>query len=180
MARLRPLYVRTAALAAAVLVVAGMDAGAFQNRIDEAQARAGFLLNCVMFIDWPPAAVAGGDITVGILNDDALVGVIEGMQGRKVKDRVLHVKAVRIEDDLRPFHILFVGDGSGDVASVLARVADAPIVTVGVDRSFTSKGGMVRLYTEDDRLRFEINVVTAERLGLKVSARMLGLARIVR
>ncbi len=42
------------------------------------------------------------------------------------------------------------------------------------------RGGVIRLYTEQDWLRFEINMTTAERPGLKVSANMLGLAKIVR
>ena len=42
------------------------------------------------------------------------------------------------------------------------------------------RGGVIRPYTEQDWLRFEINMTRAEPAGLKVSANMLGLAKIVR
>jgi len=38
----------------------------------------------------------------------------------------------------------------------------------------------VRVYTDQDRRRFEINMTRVELAGLRVSATMLSLARIVR
>lgn len=54
------------------------------------------------------------------------------------------------------------------------------MLTVGEDGVFTQCGGIINFVKEDNRVRFEVNVSAAERAGLKISSRLLALARIVR
>jgi hypothetical protein len=151
-----------------------------QSALSEAQAKAGFLYNCVMFVDWPTAPDAA-EIVIGIIGADSIASVIDGMQGRKVNGRMLRVKLVRPTDDPKAFHILYLGgDDQRTAVALLGKIGDAPVLTVGERDDFTTRGGVVRLYTDRDRLRFEINMTSAERAGLRVSAKMLGLAKIVR
>ena len=180
MALLTARRVAVVALIASFVATGGARIVAGQSPLTDAQAKAGFLYNCAMFIDWPDGAVHGGEIIVGVAGDDAVVALIADMQGRKVNGRVLRVKAVRPNDDPHDLQILFLGDDVRAFAAILARVGDAPILTIGEQDDFTSKGGVVRLYTEQERLRFEINMTRAEKAGLRVSAKMLGLAKIVR
>ena len=170
---------RALAVVVATLIAAGPATAWGQSPISESDAKAGFLLNCAMFVEWPGTAAAG-DLAIGILGDDRLVEVIGSMKGPKVRGRVIRVKAVQPQDDVRAFQILFIGnDRDRDAAAVLARVAEAPVLTVGEAHDFIGRGGIVRLYTEQNRLRFEVKPANAERASLRVSARMLGLARIV-
>jgi hypothetical protein len=169
-----------AGLLASAVIVGALRGDAAQSPLTDAQAKAGFLYNCAMFIEWPEGAVRGGEIVVGVAGDDAVVTLISDMQGRKVNGRVIRVKAVRPNDDPHDLQILFLGDDLHGSYALLARIGDAPILTIGEQADFTSKGGVIRLYTEQERLRFEINMTRAERAGLRVSAKMLGLARIVR
>jgi hypothetical protein len=55
----------------------------------------------------------------------------------------------------------------------------APVLTVGDMDQFAQRGGMINLTTEENRIRFEINVKAIERVGLKASSQLLRLARIV-
>ena len=71
--------------------------------------------------------------------------------------------------------IAFIAGDDPRVAVVLERMASLPILTVGGHGDFTR-----RLYTDDARRRFGINMSSVELAGRKVSAQMLGLARIVR
>jgi len=152
-----------------------------QAALTETQAKASFLYNCAMFIAWPPGAQVGNEIMIGIIGDDATSGVVKLLQGQTVDGKTLRVKSLRAQDSVAGYHILFVADdGSRSAKTLLSKMGDAPILTVGEYSDFTSNGGIVRLYTEEGRLRFEINVTRAEAAGLRVSAKMLGLAKIVR
>ncbi len=175
---------RSIRLAVAALVIAAHvlpgAAASRQQALTEAQAKAGFLYNCAMFVSWPGAAT-DADLVIGIAGDAAVSAVMEDMQGRRVDGRTLRVVRVRPGDDLGKFHIVFVAGGdSRAVKHMLGSVGAAPVLTVGESDDFTSVGGVVRLYTDHGRLRFEINTTRVERTGLKVSAKMLGLAKIVR
>jgi hypothetical protein len=174
-------------IAIAMLIVAwpgsnGLAAEARdQSQLSEAQVRAGFLYNCAIFVAWPSTAFTSDEFVIGIAGDHVLSEVIKEMQGQKVNGRTLRVVPVRSNDDLAKVHILFVaGTDSTAMRRMLAEVGRAPILTVGEHDSFTTDGGVVRLYTDQGRLRFEINTTHAEDAGLRVSAKMLGLAKIVR
>ena len=149
--------------------------------LTEAQAKAGFLYNCARFVSWPPAAVSRDALVIGIVGDETLAALVKDMDGRHVDGRVLRVLPAGPNHVPGQHHILFVaGEDARAAKAVLRRVGDGPVLTVGESDTFTSDGGVVRLYTDQGRLRFEINMTRAEEAGLKVSAKMLGLARIVR
>jgi hypothetical protein len=167
-----------AVFAMVVVSLATMRAGG-DSHLTEAQAKAGFLYNCALFVQWPAGAVHD-ELLLGIMGSDPVAAVADTMQGRQVNGRTLRVKAVEPTDDLRRFQILFVGAGVHVKPAQLAALRDQPVLTVGESRDFTSTGGVVRLYTDDQRLRFEINMTRVEGAGLQVSAKMLGLATIVR
>jgi hypothetical protein len=171
---------RYATAAALVLVAAASPQAHARSELTEAQAKAAFLYNCVLFVQWPPDA-SGPDLVVAIMGDADVASVAAAIEGRHVNGRVVRVRTVQPHDDLRGVHILFIGAASESaVDQVLMRLRDAPVLTVGDSADFTTKGGVVRLYTDEQRLRFEINMTQVEQKRLKISAKMLGLARIVR
>ena len=65
-------------------------------------------------------------------------------------------------------------------AAAQQKLKDANVMTVGESDDFTSTaGGVARLYTEDSRIRIEINRTAADKAGLHISSKLLKLARIV-
>lgn len=151
-----------------------------QHVLSEAEAKAGFLYNCAMFVSWP-GDVERRELVIGVVGDEHVSAVVREMQGQQVDGRTLRVAPVHAHGRLDHYHILFVSGGDPAAAkAVLRRVGGAAVLTVGESDDFTSEGGVVRLFTDQGRLRFEINMTRVESAGLKVSAKMLGLARIVR
>jgi hypothetical protein len=45
---------------------------------------------------------------------------------------------------------------------------------------FVELGGIINFFVQNNRVRFEINVNSAERAGLKLSSQLLSLAKVVR
>lgn len=143
--------------------------------------RAGFLYNCALFVAWPSTAFTRDELVIGVVGDHPVSETLEDMGAQTVSGRKVIIAPVRSLDDLRDFQILFIaGDDPKAVRNVLTKVGGAPILTVGEQADFTAAGGVVRLYTDNGRLRFEINMTHAEGAGLRVSSKMLGLAKIVR
>ena len=52
-------------------------------------------------------------------------------------------------------------------------------LTVGESEGFAALGGIINLIVEGDQLRFEINPLAADHAGLKISSKLLSLAKIV-
>jgi hypothetical protein len=77
--------------------------------------------------------------------------------------------------------MLFIGTASTrDRKTLLAEAKGTSIFTVGDEKDFIVNGGMLGLVNADNRISFEINQQLAEDAGLKISSRLLSLARVVR
>ena len=169
-----------AALVGVVLCSGPMVSTAATTAPTEAQIRAGFLYNFAMFVEWP-AAEAREPLTIGVLGDDLFALAVKQIDGRLANGRKITVKSVDEADDLARVSILYIGvNDDRAAAAALARVARSPVLTVGASPRFTQIGGIVRLYTDDARLRFEINVIRSQQVDLRISSKLLGLAKIVK
>ncbi|MDO8543241.1 MAG: YfiR family protein [Opitutaceae bacterium] len=56
---------------------------------------------------------------------------------------------------------------------------DAPVITVGEVTDFARRGGSIRFYLDGNKVRFEINPVSAQRGGVKLSTQLLSVARVL-
>jgi hypothetical protein len=68
----------------------------------------------------------------------------------------------------------------GSTARPCWRAAALPILTVGDYGTFLDEGGIVKLLIIDGRVRFEVDLATAGRVGLRLSSQLLQLALNVR
>ena len=66
-----------------------------------------------------------------------------------------------------------------NVESVIKKIADKSILTVSDIDGFAVKGGCIRLHVIKGKVRFNINVAAAHQANLKVSAKLLELAKVV-
>ena len=178
-----------AGLAAALVAAAGLaGATARADRTDSAtikeyQLKAAFLFNFVQFVEWPPEAFAGPDapVRIGVLGDDPFGPLLEQLvQGETVRGRKLTVERPKRSDDLKKFQVLFVCPSEkGQFDQILAGLRGSPVLTVSEVEGFALRGGVINFYLQGNKVRFEINPDAAQRGGLRVSAQLLSLGRIV-
>ena len=69
---------------------------------------------------------------------------------------------------------------SSDISVKAAFLYMLPVLTVGDGKGFSHAGGIIELFVEGGKMRFAINMDAAERAGLHLSSRLLGLAKVVR
>ncbi len=65
-------------------------------------------------------------------------------------------------------------------AEVAQRIGGRPVLTIGESDRMLAQGGVIRFYIEDNRTRFEVNTDAAQAARLKLSAKLLKLARLYR
>jgi hypothetical protein len=179
MAILRRLASRAAPAAAALLLLPA--AGGGTTALTEAQVKAGLLYNFATFIEWPDSrAAAQLPFEVCVSGADDVVEALRAVEGQLVRGRRLVVRPVAAERDVRACHVLYLSGSSADAARVLADLKHTHVLTVGEHEQFSRMGGIIRLFPERSRIRFEIDVARAERSGLRISSKLLGLARLLR
>lgn len=148
----------------------------------EYEIKAALLLNFAKFVEWPPWAMddSEGSFVIGILGKDPFNNALE----QTIGDKTVGGAAIRITrfnrfEDLRPCHILFIcGSERTFLPAVFRRIEGDNVLTVSDMPDFARNGGMITLYTENNKVRFMIHIQAAEKAGLKLSANFLTLAKI--
>lgn len=168
-----------ALLLAAVLAGARPVAPAAQVASTD-EVKAAFLFHFAKFVQWPDEASAG-PLTIGVLGNDAVAEALHAFgRGKTVAARALVVRRINASEDLAGFHVLFVGQAEKNrLPDVMRRVWGAGILTVSDIDGFCDAGGVIALMQEGRHLRFDISLDAAERSRLKVSSKLLSLARTV-
>ena len=149
----------------------------------EYQIKAAFLYNFVKFVEWPTKTFADTNtpIIIGVLGKDPFGGALEPIEGKNVKGRKVVIRRFKGVRDLKFSHVLFVSSSEKErLAQIMKTIKDWSVLTVGDMERFTEVGGIINLVIERNKVRFEVNLSNAERAGLKLSSRLLKLARVVR
>ena len=99
---------------------------------------------------------------------------------RTVRSRPLTVTHIERAPAARVCHIVFLSaQEQRRTPIILQAIAGLPILTVGETPEFLNWGGAINFVLERDQVRFEINPQAAESVRLKISSKLLALARVV-
>lgn len=143
--------------------------------------KAAYLYKFGGFVEWPQGAFAApaAPLVIGVLGADALADELDqAVAGRRVQERPVAVRRLRPGERIEGVHVLFVGAAQdARLAEVAAGVRGRPVLVVGESESATGRGAMINFVVAQNRVRFDVALPAAEAGGLKISARLLGVAR---
>ncbi|MCP4293640.1 MAG: YfiR family protein [bacterium] len=156
--------------------------------LSEDQVKAAFLKRFLQFTTWPEANHFDQEtLVVGIIGNTPLGKEVLQLNGSTVGDYTLEVRSISSEtgsidlcqalvfcekiDNLdRASHPLWKNLGWLDEKSVLL---------IGDDDDFIAAGGSISFFKQGDRLRFSISQKAVARGGLKISSKLMRLAKVV-
>lgn len=150
--------------------------------VAEYQVKAAYLYNFTKFTDWPENAFASNNapIVIGVMGEDPFGKTLDDLvSGEIVRGHPLTVKRLHDGEDLLGCQVLFICRSEKDqLSSLLQNLKGKPVLTVSDITGFADKGGMVNFVLAKEKVKLEINQATSEEAGLKISAKLLKLARI--
>ena len=166
-------------LLALIAVATASRPAAPQSAPPEYEVKAAFLYNFTKFVEWPPEALAAGDpVVVAVVGEDPFGRALERVfQGKTVQEHPVVIRRFEHLDDVQRCHVLFVAaPESGRTAAILKLLGAQPVLTVGDGDDFVRRGGIIAFGMEGNKVRFQINLDAAERVGLKISSQLAKLA----
>ena len=163
-------------------IVAAPNAHA-QDALPEYQIKAAYLFNFLKFVEYPNESFMDplAPIVIGVIGDDPFGNALpQVVIGKTVQGRDLVIHVYRIGEDLRGAHILFISASERKrLPMILSSLRGSSVLTVADTEGFLEAGGMIQFLSENDRVRFAINVDATSRAKLKMSSKLLSLARAV-
>jgi hypothetical protein len=151
--------------------------------VSEYDVKAAFLFHFAQFVEWPADAFKDVDtpLTYCTVGEDAFHGALdESVRGKTIGNRTLRVRHLKEKDAIDDCQVLFIAAAQKvSQSQELAGAARHPTLTVGETENFASEGGVIGFCLEAKKVRFEVNLEAAGKARLKISARLLTLAKAV-
>jgi hypothetical protein len=155
-----------------------------QGKPSEYQVKAAYLYNFGRFVKWPDGIAAGkGDsFPVCVLGRDPFGPILDStLAGEALEGKPVVIRRITKPPDAADCRILFVSSTEENhLKEILAAIDQAGVLTVSDIPGFSRRGGMIQFVVEGDRIRFEINLATAESAKLVLSSELLKVAAAVR
>ena len=149
----------------------------------EYQVKAAFLFNFAKFVEWPASSFsdASAPLRICVFGRDPFGEELRNITKEKtVNGRKLEVTQVFDLQGARTCQILFIASSeTARLKQILASLRGTDALTVGDTKGFVEQGGMINFVLENSRVQFEVNRKAAEQGGLKISSKLLSVAKLV-
>ncbi len=161
-----------------------LSSTAFAEARTEYKVKAAFLYHFVQFAEWPDQAFSQKESQIQICNygENSFDGLlVKTFDGKTVNARRFHVQPHVSMAEIKDCHVLFVNQ-SVDMAKkdVQRLLKQSHALLVGETDDFLKNGGMIQFYHADKKIRFAVNPDSLDRRSIRLSSKLLRLAKIVR
>lgn len=148
-------------------------------KAQEYGVKAAFLYNFSKFIDWPSSVIEKDNYFVICIvgNNPFNEETLASIGAKQTKNKDIRIKHVNSSKHITGCHIAFI---SNPETLLGKKVIDASrnqhVLTISDHKNFTSHGGMIELFTVNQKIRFKVNLFATKNADLHISSRLLSLA----
>jgi hypothetical protein len=147
------------------------------------RVKVAYLFNFASLIEWPEESFTGSESPFVICH-------LGGSQTRALFDTAYADRMVerhpievrhpsRVGDVLGCHIIMITAERSQQAGGFIAAAAGKSTLTIGETEGFALSGGVIGFYNDGPKIRFEINLRAAENANLRISSRLLQIARLL-
>ena len=164
-----------------LLTFGGLGAAPASTQAPEYRVKAAFVYKFGDYVEWPSEAFAtpGSPLVIGVVGADSLADELARIaSGRTVGGRPVVVKKLSYGEPLSGLHVIFLGQStSKQLTAALGASKGHAALTVTESADGLRLGSMINFVVESDKVRFDVALPSAEASRLKISSRLLAVAR---
>jgi hypothetical protein len=147
----------------------------------EYRIKAAFVCKFASYVEWPAQVFARRDspIVIGVIASDGVADELaRTAAGLSADGRPLVVHRLHRGEPVASTHLVYIANSEeSQLAETLAALKGQPVLVVTESSRATALGSMINFVVVDDKVRFDIAPQAAELSRLRISARLLGVAR---
>jgi hypothetical protein len=143
-----------------------------------------FLYNFGSYIEWPSNCFPDehAPFTIGVIGSSPLIESLQQIAAtKKIGNRKILVTRFENANQIGVCQMLFVPASIPlpEQRSAIAAVKGRPVLLVGETPGFANDGGSMNFIVQANKIRFEVNLAATKEQQLKVSSKLLAMAKIV-
>lgn len=155
--------------------------GPMDDTVTARRVKAAYLYRFAGYVEWPEGAFSSPDaaLLIGIWDDDEFADDLARLvanrtaNGRRVEVRRLNDKVAPVQ-----VHVLFVPrERAGQMPQVLESLEPRGLLMVTEWPGALGQGSVINFVTSASRIQFELSLDTADKYELKLSSRLIAVAR---
>lgn len=154
------------------------DAIEITNKLNSA-----LIYKLTKFVHWPAIkSSSSSNFHLCLLNNGTTPADFKTLEDYQVQDLPIKVSSFKRSDMIDDnCHIVFIDQLKGPfIKSILANLAQRPILTVSNLINFSETGGMLEIGTRNGKINFQVNLNSVNAAELKMSAALLQLSTVVK
>ena len=175
---------RVSVLLAICCFTQGVQLRAQQTKAAEYAVKATYLYNFSRFVQWPADAGAakGESFPICIFGEDPFGAVLDSiLSGESIKGKPVVLKRVLKLQDALECRVLYISASEdARLKEILAGLDKTGVLTVSDIPQFSQRGGIIQFVIVANKVRFEVNLSSAQDAGLILSSDLLKVAVAVR
>jgi hypothetical protein len=135
--------------------------------------KAAFIYRFSDYIDWNGYDAETFNIVV--LGESGIVEpLLEISKNKRIKDKRINVRQTNNPDNIGNCHIVFVSrNWKYPISSVTSLLDYKPTLIITEQKDDFPKGGQINFLISDNKLKFQVDLKSTSRSGLKISSQLL-------
>ena len=119
--------------------------------------------------------------SVCILGQEPIAKELESLRKYKTNGRSISVFYLKKITNIDKCNILYIAETERNRLNVIFHILkNKPVLTVSSIPDFALQGGIVGLVTDNNKIRLEINMASARKADIKLSAKLLEIANVIK
>lgn len=167
----------TAVLILCLPVFFCLFAASQNSRPTESQVKSAYLYNFGKFVTFP-AERASEEFSICVLGKDPFGNTLDAtVSGEQINGKKIIVQRISNLQQATPCKILYVSSSeASNLSAILLRSEQLSLLTVSDMEGFAEQGGVIGMVVQENRIRFEVNRLAADRNHLTLSSELLKVA----
>jgi len=159
-------------------------AGTVQAQFSPEEVKGEFVERFSRFVEWP-TSLSKGDSTEPFVviiagNCNFEKNISRAFHKRLINGRKPVVRVIPSGAQIPKCDLVFLAKSEkNNLERLLSFFSGKPVLTVADTKGFGERGVHINLFEEGDHARFEINLASVRKSGLKISSRLLRHAKII-
>lgn len=167
-----------------LLIAPSSGLRAQQSKASEFEVKAAYLYNFGRFVQWSPAAAStkGNSFPICVFGQDPFGTILDTiLSGESIDGKAVVAKRISKAQDAIDCRVLYISSSEDShLKEILAGLDKAGVLTVSDIPQFSQRGGMIQFVVVANKIRFEVNLTSAQDAGLTLSSDLLKVAVAVR
>jgi hypothetical protein len=151
-----------------------------QPQGQEYNLKAAFLYRFLDYIEWNNSSEE--PLNIAILGESAMYApLLEISKNRRSGNRLIRVRQITSVTEMGTSQVVFVSRNyKFGIDAVINRLNDRPALIISEQKGDVEKGSHINFLISDNKLKFEVNLRTASRSGIKIGSQLLQHAAVIK